>query len=269
MKALETYFNNRKKALYLILEKAPDSYTVETFHELRVEIKKLKALFELIAFCYKKFKSRKTFKPFRTIFKEAGRIRELQLEQTILEEQPNFHLLKKYPNRLKKQEIKKTKNFFSIANKRLIKKLKGKYRKVICLIIQINKKKLNRYKNKTRKEIKKLIRRNTFKKIQIHDFRKRLKVYLYNEKIGNPIQQNKLVQDKNMLSAMLGEWHDYEVINIHLKKIISFYKTNSNERKHLKRIKATVTTKEELLFNKINATLSYQTLNSIFEKGKY
>lgn len=260
MKALETYFNNRKKALNLILEKAPDSYTVETFHELRVEIKKLKALFELIAFCSKKFKSRKTFKPFRTIFKEAGKIRELQLEQTVLEEQPNFHLLKKYPNRLKKQEIKKIKNFFSIANKRLIKKLKGKYRKIICLITKIRKKKVNRYRNKTRKKIKKLIRRNTFKKIQIHDFRKRLKVYEYNEKIGNPNQQNKLIPDKNRLSAMLGEWHDYEVIIIHLKKTISFYKTNSNERKLLKSIKAAVTSKEELLFNKINAILPYQTL---------
>jgi CHAD domain-containing protein len=260
MKELVTYFKTRESALNLILEKAPDSYTVETFHELRVEIKKLKALFELITFCSKKFKSRKTFKPFRTIFKEAGKIRELQLEQTVLEEQPNFHLLKKYPNRLKKQEIKKIKNFFSIANKRLIKKLKGKYHKIIYLIIKIRKKKVNRYRNKTRKEIKKLIRRNTFKKIQIHNFRKRLKVYEYNEKIGNPNQQNKLIPDKNRLSAMLGEWHDYEVIIIHLKKTISFYKTNSNERKLLKSIKAAVTSKEELLFNKINAILPYQTL---------
>ena len=260
MKELVTYFKTRESALNLILEKAPDSYTVETFHELRVEIKKLKALFELIAFCSKKFKSRETFKPFRTIFKEAGKIRELQLEQTILEEQPNFHLLKKYPNRLKKQEIKKTKNFFSIANQRLIKKLKGKYRKIIRVITKIGEKKVNRYRNKTRKEIRKLIRKNTFKKKQIHDFRKRLKAYQYNEKIENPDQQNKLIPDKNMLSAMLGEWHDYEVIIIHLKKTISIYKTNLNERKHLKSIKAAVTSKEELLFNKINAILPYQTI---------
>ncbi|MDO8316634.1 MAG: CHAD domain-containing protein [Flavobacterium sp.] len=260
MKALETYFKNRKKALNLILEKAPDSYTIETFHELRVEIKRLKALFELIAFCSKKFKSRKTFKPFRIIFKQAGKIRELQLEQTILKEQPDFHLLKKYPSRLKKQETKKIKKFFSIANKLLIKKLKGKYRKIIRLITKISKKKVNRYRNKTRKEITKLIRKNPFKKKQIHDFRKRLKVYQYNEKIENPDQQNKLIPDKNVLSAMLGKWHDYEVIIIHLKKIIPFYKTNSNERKLLKSIKAIVTSKRELLFRKINATLPYQTL---------
>lgn len=260
MKALETYFKTRKRALNLILKKAPDSYTVETFHQLRIEIKRLKALFELITFCSKKFKPRKTFKPFRIIFREVGKIRDLQLEQTILEEQPNFHLLNKYPNRLKKLETKKIKNFFSIANKRLIKKLKGKYRKIIRLLTQISKKKVNRYRSKTRKEIKKLIRKNNFKKKQIHAFRKQLKVYQYNEKIGNPDQQNKLISHKNVLSDIIGEWHDYQVVIVHLKKTIPSYKTNSNERKHLKSIKELVTSKRELLFRKINATLPYQTL---------
>jgi CHAD domain-containing protein len=259
MKELVTYFKTRESALNLILEKAPDSYTVETFHELRVEIKKLKALFELIAFCSKKFKSRKTFKPFRTTFKEAGKIRELQLEQTILEEQPYFSLLKEYPNQLKKLEIKEIQKFFLFANKSLIKKLKEKYPIIIDFLAKTGKKKVNRYRNITRKEIKKLIRRNTFKKIQIHDFRKRLKVYEYNEKIGNPNQQNKLILDKNMLSAMLGEWHDYEVAILHLKKTIPSYKTNSKERKHLKNIKAVLSLKRELLFHKINATLPCKT----------
>jgi CHAD domain-containing protein len=259
MKELVTYFKTRESALNLILEKAPDSYTVETFHELRVEIKKLKALFELITFCSKKFKSRKTFKPFRTIFKEAGKIRELQLQQTILEKQPSFHLLKKYPNRLKKQEIKKTKNFFSLANKRLIKKLKGKYRKIIYLIIKIRKKKVNRYRNKTRKEIKKLISKNIFKKNKMHNFRIRLKMYQYNEKVFPVAQSSKLISTQTELSDMLGEWHDYEVAILHLKKTIPSYKTNSKERKHLKTIKAVVTLKRELLFHKINATLPCKT----------
>ena len=259
MKALEKHIKNQKKALNLILKKANGSYTVKTFHELRVEIKRLKALFELIAFCSKKFKSKKTFKPFKTIFKEAGEIREIQLEQSILEEQPNFYLLKEYPNRLKKQEKKKRKNFFSIANKRLIKKLKEKYHKITNLIPKISKKKVNRYKSTLRKEVKKIIRKNIFKKNQIHEFRKRLKVYQYNEKIGNPNEHNKLIPEKNVLSDMLGEWHDYEVLSFHLKKIILFYKKNSNERQLLKSIKAVVTLKKRLLFSKINATLPYQT----------
>ena len=259
MKILKSYFKKRKKALNLILEKSPDRYTVKTFHELRLEIKKLEALFELIAFSSKKFKLQKTFTPFRIIFKKAGKIREIQLEQTLLEEQPNFHLLKKYPNQLKKLETKKIKNFFATANKHLIKKLKGKYRKIIWLFSKISTKDVNDYRYKTRKELEKLIRKNIFKKKQIHDFRKRLKVYQYNEKITN-LHQKKRVPAQDKLSDLLGKWHDYNVVILDLRKIISTLKKNSNERDQLSIIKTLMTSKRALLFRKINANLTYQTL---------
>ena len=258
MKTLETYFKNRKHSLNLILEKAPSSYTAKTFHELRVEIKKLKALFELVAFCNKKFKMQKLLKPFRIIFKQAGKIRELQLEQSLLKEQPNFNLVKKYHNRLIKLETKGVKKFFSIADKHFIKKLKKNYPKIIHFLAKTNKKKVNRYRNKITKEIKNLIHKNAFKKNQMHDFRKRLKVYQHNENIFPANQSIKLIPDKTFLSDMLGEWHDYEVVILHLKKTIPSFKTNSSEITHLKSIKAIVISKRELLFHKINTTLPYE-----------
>lgn len=260
MKALETYFKDRKSALTFILEKAPELYTIETFHELRVEIKRLQALLEIIAFCHKKFKPRKTLIPFKIIFKEAGKIRELQLEQTILEKQPNFHLLEKYPCRLKKLENKKIKNFFTIVNKHLMKKLRGKYLKISALLTKISKKKIIRYKNKTRIKIKKIVHKSKFKENQIHQFRKRLKVYQYNEKIGNIDLQNHWIEAGKALSGMMGEWHDYKVVILHLKKIIPYYKTKSNEKKNLINIRTSVTSKRDLLFRKINTTLSNRTL---------
>ena len=39
-----------------------------------VEIKKLNALFELINFCDKDFKRKKTFKPIKEIFQQAGAV---------------------------------------------------------------------------------------------------------------------------------------------------------------------------------------------------
>jgi CHAD domain-containing protein len=260
MKELVTYFKTRKSALNLILEKAPKSYTVENFHELRVEIKKTKALFELTAFCNKNFKPQKTFKPFSVIFKQAGKVRELQLQQTILEEQSCFNLLKKYPNQLKKLETKEIQKFFLLANKRLTKKLKEKHPIIIDFLAKTGKKKANRYRNRMRKEIKKLIRKDAFKKNEMHNFRKRLKVYQYNEKIFSIDPSRKVISTQTVLSDMLGEWHDYEVAILHLKNTIPSYKKNSKERKHLKTIKALLTLKRELLFDKINATLPYQTL---------
>ncbi len=255
MKALVTYFKKRKSALNLILEKKPKSYAVETFHELRVEIKKMKALFELIVFCNKKFRLRKTYKRFRTIFKQAGNIRELQIESNFIEQQPNFTFLKKYPKQLKKYEAQELKKFFLLANKFSIKKLKEKQSVIIDFLAKTSKKKVIRYRNKIKKEIKKLIHKDAFKKNEMHDFRKRLKVYQYNEKIFDADQSSKKNPTQTVLSDMLGEWHDYEVIILHLKKTITFYKTNSKESKHLKTIKTTLTLKRDFLFHEINSIL--------------
>ncbi len=260
MKALKTYFSKRKSAINLILEKSPKSYIPETFHSLRVEIKKMNALFDLLNYCSKKFKRKKNYYSFKLIFKQAGRIRELQIEQSLLAEQPNSHLLQAYYNHLKKLETKELKRFFAIANKSFVVKFRKKYRKIIPLLTQASKKKVNRYMDKKRREIKKLMCKTKFKKTQMHTFRKRLKTYQYNEKILSCESQNQSLQNKNILSDLLGEWHDYEVVINHLKKGIKSNKTISSETKQLQVTKALLTSKRELLFDKINATLPYQTL---------
>nr|WP_315177478.1 CHAD domain-containing protein [uncultured Flavobacterium sp.] len=260
MKALKTYFSKRKSAINLILEKSPKSYIPETFHSLRVEIKKMNALFDLLNYCSKKFKRKKNYSSFKLIFKQAGRIRELQIEQSLLAEQPNSHLLQAYYSHLKKLETKELKRFFAIANKSFVVKFRKKYRKIIPLLTQASKKKVNRYMDKKRREIKKLMCKTKFKKTQMHTFRKQLKTYQYNEKILSCESQNQSLQNKNILSDLLGEWHDYEVVINHLKKGIKSNETISNETKQLQVTKALLTSKRELLFDKINATLPYQTL---------
>ena len=51
--ALKKYSKKRVKAIVAILQKPDTKHTVVTFHELRVEIKKLSALFELANNCSK------------------------------------------------------------------------------------------------------------------------------------------------------------------------------------------------------------------------
>lgn len=260
MKALKTYFNTRESATNLILEKSPKSFTPETFHSLRVEIKRTNALFDLLKYCSKKFKHKKTYASFKLIFKQAGKIRELQIEQSLLAEQPNFHLLQAYSNYLKKLETKELKHFFAIANKNFLVKFRKKYRKIIPLLTQASKKKVNRYMDRKRREIKKLMCKTKFKKTQMHTFRKRIKTYQYNEKILSCESQNLSLQNKKNVSDLLGEWHDYEVVINHLKKAIKSNEIIPSETKQLQVTKALLTSKRELLFDKINATLPYQTL---------
>ena len=260
MKALRTYFNKRKSVINLTLEKSPKSYIPETFHSLRVEIKKINALFDLLSYCSKKFKRKKNYTSFKLIFKQVGKIRELQIEESLLAEQPNSHLLQAYRNHLKKLETKELRRFFAIVNKSFIKKLKKRYNKIIHSVTKASGKKVNQYIDKKRRAITKLMCKTKFKKMQMHTFRKRLKTYLYNEKILICESQNQTLQDKNILSDLLGEWHDYEVIIDHLKKAIKSNDTIPSQTKQLQVTKALLTSKRELLFDKINATLPYQTL---------
>ena len=84
MKAPTKYLKKREDAINFLLEKPTRAYTIDTFHKLRVEINKLNAFFELINFYSKDFKRKKTFKPFKLIFRQAGKVRELQVEEAIL-----------------------------------------------------------------------------------------------------------------------------------------------------------------------------------------
>ncbi len=74
------YLKKIRKNIISLLKKSPVKFDDEDYHKLRVEIKKLKALAGFIEFSNKKFSKKKTLKPFKKVYKQAGKIRELQLE---------------------------------------------------------------------------------------------------------------------------------------------------------------------------------------------
>lgn len=255
MKALKKYLKKRKCTISFLLEKQQQSYTPDTFHVLRVAIKKLNALFNLANYYSKGFKKKKTFKPFKRIFRQAGKVRELQVEESLLEEYFAFNLLPEYKDHLKKLLTRELKVFFLITNNGLSQTLKKKYRKIVPLLAKTSKKKANRYMDKKRTKIEKLLRQNALKSKQIHPLRKRLKEYEYSYKSLNYGKQNKLTRSNLILPELLGEWHDNQIIIKHLKKVIDSGEINPNESAQLENIKASFTFENELLFHKINATL--------------
>ena len=78
------YLKKVRKNITALLKKSPVIFKDEDYHKLRVEIKKLKALAGFIQFSNKHFSQKKTLKPFLKVYKQAGKIRELQLEDAFL-----------------------------------------------------------------------------------------------------------------------------------------------------------------------------------------
>src|SRR4051812_14325383 len=112
-KALRKYFKKHSDTIHVLLKKSPNLYSEEDFHKLRVEIKKVHALFSMLDKCSPGFEKKKLFKSYKKIFTNAGKIRELQLTMNILGEIDKKSLLKNYFRSLNMQ-IRAQKREFSM-----------------------------------------------------------------------------------------------------------------------------------------------------------
>lgn len=255
MKALKTYLKTRKKALLSILEKPRKKYTPETFHQLRVEIKKLNALFDLIDSSSKKFRRKKMIAPFKTIFRQAGKVRDLQVEEAFFKKHTQDDQLVEYRAKLGKRQTKEKNRFFSLINKKTAKLLKKKYKKLTPFLSKTDREKAERYMLKKRKKIKKFLGQPDLAVEQLHELRKLLKIYYYNQ-MSLPIEQlNQKSSTKEPLTELLGKWNDGVVIIGHLQKTIEKAKINTEEIALLETLKIKIAAGNNVLLNQIQLAL--------------
>jgi hypothetical protein len=80
MRFCEIFLLKRERFILELLNLIPENYNSDSFHDRRVEIKILKALFELLDSCVKGIGSKKSFHPFPEIFRQAGKVRDIQVE---------------------------------------------------------------------------------------------------------------------------------------------------------------------------------------------
>lgn len=252
MKALTKYSKNRKAAINSLLEKPKRKYTSGTFHKLRVEIKKLNALFELLKFCSKDFKQKNTFKPFKLIFRQAGKIRELQIQEEMLNKYLLDSSLNDYIASLKKLRLKEQKMFFSIVNKKHAVGLNNKFHEVASLLSAVSDQKVAGYLEKKKDFIIQLISQNILEMKQVHELRKQLKIFNYNRESLSLEKSNKRLSKQDVLPVLLGEWHDLQVIIRDLKKAIDARQISQKEILQLERIQEEISSCSDTLFSKIN-----------------
>src|SRR6185312_7211724 len=79
IKQLHKYGNKRFAFLNARLKKYKQHAKPEQLHQVRIEFKKIKTLFNFLAFSSKKFNAPKNYKPLKHIFKKAGRIRDTDI----------------------------------------------------------------------------------------------------------------------------------------------------------------------------------------------
>jgi hypothetical protein len=72
----------------------------------------LNSIFDLIHFCSNNFKQKTTYKPFKSIFRQAGKVRELQIEAAMLKKYFQNNVIKDYGKSLKRLRLKGEEDFF-------------------------------------------------------------------------------------------------------------------------------------------------------------
>lgn len=82
---IRAYYSEHKAVFEEHFSMVLESFNMEAIHKMRTSTKRLRALFILMEFLSeKKFKARKQLKKIRTLFRYAGHIREIQIEQQLV-----------------------------------------------------------------------------------------------------------------------------------------------------------------------------------------
>lgn len=205
MNVLKKYVGKRASNLKALLVSARYSDDTEILHQIRLEIKRLKAVMGLLHFEDTGFAAHKAFIPLRKIFREAGKIREpSELRKHLTRFASDTVVVKLIPTAPKKvlQRFKKNISCF-------VKDVKKVKRKVLKRSKRIDQKMMKKYVLNLDKTIKK----NLYPKLNpltLHGTRKIIKELIY----LSPLSK----KGKNIppffaeTATIIGLWHDKQLV---------------------------------------------------------
>ena len=221
------YFKKIEKNIVGVLQMPSENFAKEDYHKLRVEIKKLNAVLTSLEFCFKSFKKERYQKGLQQLFKQAGKVRNYQLEESSLRTNPVPQYLSDLAKTIEKEKIK----FAALHDKLHIKKIKKTFKKIERFIKKMHRKDLQKFVENERNKIRHFFQKDALLPGNLHAMRKLLKIDFYTRKITDqPVAEN-LVEEENTFLELLGQWHDCQTMNRLLQKSI-FKGVRSAEELH-------------------------------------
>ena len=211
------YFRKRLKRIKKFHEIMQKEITKEGVHELRIEIKKVKALLMFLRWGQHKFQAQKYYRPFKAIFKKAGDVRTLQIESEILQryisDSSDSYLAVTH-----QQIFEKTEDLKKMFKSDILRKLRQHKREISYALKMITEKRMRRFLKLKVKKLERLLEDYIFKEQRLHIIRKNFKRFYFIVKMAYP--KAALPEPWNRLLELLGEWHDNQVVIEHLRKAI-------------------------------------------------
>ncbi len=210
-----------------ILQQKHQDFKPESIHELRIEFKKVNLILSIVKSSGYRLKKQKQINHLMQLFKQAGKIRELQLVILQLNFWKEKYSISK-PISILKAELKMAKLAFIELNKISIKYKNiehsiisslEKYKQLHTFLPKM-KSKINDAFEKMNTMLLNKIEQQNRKKIELHKLRINIKKMVNYLKFSTEDIVNKQLDDLEMLNNQLGEWHDFVVLKSYALRFI-------------------------------------------------
>jgi CHAD domain-containing protein len=109
------FFDARNEAFFSALAAARAHFAVEGIHELRVEVKRLRALYSLIEYVTPSFAAKPNASSLRALYRAAGELRDIDIHQAVVLPWLRKLDLSEYFNHLKQRELRFRANFSEVS----------------------------------------------------------------------------------------------------------------------------------------------------------
>jgi len=219
---IEDYHSSRYELIKKNFLASRDTFSAESIHDMRVEIKRLRAFYRFVGRLNRSFQAKPHFREIRQLFKAAGGLRDIQVQKELFLEIYRAHGLGR-PDCLEYFDQKETAaagSYAAVAGQFDIEKIAENYRFIADSIKDLDGRDIRR---KLYQGINKLLRKLHRKKSRgdlsaddLHRIRINTKAARYNLELlircfdhdKNPESLNKHLRQ---VHRALGKWHDFVI----------------------------------------------------------
>ncbi len=221
MKSVFTYTKKRLHTLRQLLQEYDGKPEVDLLHQIRVEIKKTKAILNLIGYARKKFDAHAVYIPFRTIHRASGILWEPEVINRLIKE----YSFMEVPGN--KNEIE---NFRQLIPD-FLHSLKKQKSIVLSAAKKVQLKAYKKYMKKKQVGLRKLIRAGV-RVGTVHPIRKHLKELYYLFTLTRPKRKIDLIYTQ--CEKRIGQWLDQRLLIAQLRMQSVNQKIISPMQAHMK-----------------------------------
>ncbi len=232
---LWTYYGNLQRIIEENYHLAVRFADVNGIHDMRVGIKRLRAYFNLIEWINPVFQAKQNMKPVRRLFKAAGRLRDIHVQQELVRRWASELDLEmsEYCNFLKQKEMEERKRFADFAKKKFDRKTFQSNRTLIQNVLSFISTEYIQYKSEERfnAQIEEMIafkEKESFVEDDYHAIRILSKEARYTLEVLQTCFPPKdiwtqLNETLKKVHQALGRWHDDDVSLLFLDGFLTSY----------------------------------------------